>query len=369
MKTTKTGSGTQPIRLENLEAFCIRAMRCAGMDEQDAQTTARVLVTTDSWGTFTHGTKQLRGLLKNFRDSRMHVDAHAELISEGPGWVAYDGRHSMPQVSSVQAVSAIISKAAVVGIAVATIRNSGHYGAAGYYANLAAEQGMIGLSMTNVDPGVAAPGSRGPVLGTNPIAYAVPASCEHPLLFDIATSVVAASKVYALKDEGKSIPEGWLIDKNGMPTTDPTRYPLEGALLPMAAHKGYGIAVMVEVLTGLLAGGAIGSQVVSWVLSSPQAVNQSHSFIVINPDVFMPRSTFVARVDEFVRQIKNAPKALGTERIFLPGEMEWEHRERVLQDGLVLPDHVMASLRGLAQDYGMDIGELSHDCMGQGGKV
>ncbi len=344
MKKTEIGKLTE---------FCTEAMRRAGMNAEEAAITADVLVTTDSWGVFTHGTKQLRGLLKNYRDGRMRIGASAELVSEGPGWAVFDGRRAMPMVSSVRAVNTVLEKAKRTGIAVAAVRNSGHFGAAGYYANLAAQAGMIGLCMTNVDPGVAVPGSRAAVLGTNPLAYAVPAGEEHPILFDIATSVVAASKVFALRDMKQNLPDGWLVDKNGLPTNDPSRYPAEGALQPMAGHKGYGIALLVEILTGVIAGGAVGNEITSWLMPVTAGVNQSHSYIAIDVEAFMPRVEFGKRMDGLIRQIKSAPLAEGAKRIYLPGEMEWERREKALREGIELPDHVTASLEGLARDYGM----------------
>jgi ureidoglycolate dehydrogenase (NAD+) len=336
-----------------LDTFCVEAMRRAGMTEADARVTAEVLVTTDTWGTHTHGTKQLRNLLKNFRDGRMDVRASAELTGEGPGWARFDGHASMPMPTSVRAMETAVAKAKTTGIAIATVNNSGHYGAAGYYAWLATQHDMIGMSFSNVDPGVAVPGSRGSVLGTNPLAYAVPAGKERPVLLDIATSVVAASKIYALRDLGKRLPEGWVVDGEGVPTTDPTLYPQVGAMLPMAGHKGYGLAFLVEVLTGVLGGGAFGNLVRSWVIGPVLPVNQSHSFIAIHVEAFEPVAEFKARMDTLIRQIKDAPKAKGSDRIWLPGEKEGECREEALAKGIALPADVRASLKGLAEDMGM----------------
>jgi LDH2 family malate/lactate/ureidoglycolate dehydrogenase len=279
-------------------------------------------------------------------------------MGEGPGWGLIDGHHSMPMVTSVAAMQMAIAKARNTGSAFITVRNSGHYGGAGYYAHLAAEQDMLGLSFTNVDPGVTVPGARVPLLGTNPLAYAVPAGTEPPIMLDIATSVVAASKIYAARDVGKPIPEGWIINKDGLPTTDATGYPGVGALMPMAGHKGYGIAFLIEVITGVLAGGAFGPEVVSWMMDSPIAVNQSHAFMAVDISKFQPIQQFKERMDILIRYIRNAPKALGSDRIYLPGEIEWEARQRALREGMMLPDHVMVRLKGLAQDCGLDINEI-----------
>jgi len=336
----------------------VEAMLKAGMLPRHARITAEVLVTTDTWGVYTHGTKQLRMLLKNFRDGRMDPKAAPELVSEGPGWAIYDGHHAMSMVSSFKAMETAVAKAKETGIGYVGVRNSGHFGAAGYYANMAARQDMIGLSMCNVDPGVTVPGARSAVLGTNPIAYAVPADQEKPVFLDIATSVVAASKIYAARALKKPIPNNWLIDKDGLPTTDPTGYPRVGALMPMAGHKGYGIALLVEILTGLLTGGEFARGVTSWLLDLPEPVNQAHAFIAIDIGAIMPIDQFKGRMDRLIREIREAPKAKGSERIYLPGEMEWENRDESLAEGLQLPDDVIANLTGLAEDYGLDVQAL-----------
>ncbi len=344
----------------NLERLCRDAMAKAGVGAEEARITADVLVTTDTWGVHTHGTKQLRGLLKNFRDGKMTLDASAEMVGQGASWALFDGHRSLPMVSSHLAMRTAMEKARSTGIAFAGVRNSGHFGAAGYYAVLAARQGMIGLAMCNVDPGVAVPGSRGPVLGTNPLAWAAPTGNDRPLFLDIATSVVAAGKVYQAQAAGKPIPQGWLIDGDGLPTTNPAGYPLRGALLPMAGHKGYGISLLIEILTGVLCGGAFGADVVSWV-NGPAPVNQSLSFIAVDAAAFMPLQGFSGRVDTLAASIRGAPKAVNADRIWLPGEREWENREKALREGLLLPADVAASLSSLCADLSLDAARYGVD--------
>ena len=347
-----TETGGKKVTIRALEDFCAKAMRKAGMLGEDAAIAAEVLARTDSWGTFTHGTRQLGKLLKNFRDGKMDLGAVAEIVAEGPSFAVFDGHHGMPIVASAVAMRTVISKAKATGIAIATIRDSGHFGAAGYYADLAARNGCIGISMCNVDAGVAVPGSRGPVLGTNPLSYAAPLG-EESVFLDIATSVVAASKVFRAQARGESIPDGWLIDKDGVPTTNPVGYPQAGALQPMSGHKGYGIALMVEILTGVLGGGAFGKDVVSWIFGD-HPVNQSMCFIAIDITGFMPLGLFEERMGALARQIHESPKAVGADRIFLPGEMEWEKAEASRTAGILLPTDVVSSLEELAAEYGLD---------------
>ena len=343
---------------QDLTAFCIEAMRLSGLNEEDARLTAEVLVTTDTLGTFTHGTRQLRGLLKNVRAGRISATAREEIVAEGPAWAIVDAHHAMPPAVSYRSMELAMGKARACGIAYVGVRHSSHYGAAGFYANLAAQHGMFGMSMCNVDPCMTVPGATGKVLGTNPIAYAAPAGEEKPLCLDIATSAVAATKIFSAKALGKSIPPDWLVDEDGLPTTDPSQYPDKGAQLPMAGHKGYGLAVMVEILTAVLTGAAIMSGVQSWVLDSAGPTDEGHAFLAIDIGQMMPLGEFKARMDGMIREIKAAPLAKGAERIYLPGEIEWEKQEVALVAGIPLPPDVVASLRGLADDVGLEANRL-----------
>ena len=329
-------------------------MRISGLNEEDARLTAEVLVTTDTLGTFTHGTRQLRGLLKNIRTGRLSATAHEEIAAEGPAWAIVDAHYAMPPAVSYRSMELAMRKAKACGIGYVGVKHSSHYGAAGFYANLASQHDMFGLSMCNVDPCMTVPGSKAKVLGTNPIAYAAPAGEEKPVYLDIATSAVAATKIFSAKALGKPIPDNWLVDEDGMPTSDPSQYPLKGAQLPMAGHKGYGLAVMVEILTAVLTGAAVMSGVSSWVLDSPNPTNEGHAFIAIDIAQMMPLGEFKGRMDGMIREIKAAPLAKGADRIYLPGEIELEKRDVALVEGIALPPDVVASLRGLAEDVGLD---------------
>jgi ureidoglycolate dehydrogenase (NAD+) len=336
-------------------------MRLSGLSQEDARLTAEVLVTTDTLGTFTHGTRQLRGLLKNMRQGRLSATAHEEIVAEGPAWAIVDAHYAMPPAVSYRSMELAMRKAKDCGIGYVGVKHSSHYGAAGFYANLAAQHDMFGMSMCNVDPCMTVPGSKGKVLGTNPIAFAAPAGEEKSVYLDIATSAVAATKIFSAKALGKPIPDNWLVDEDGMPTTDPSQYPLKGAQLPMAGHKGYGLAVMVEILSAVLTGAAIMSGVKSWVLDTPEPTNEGHGFIAIDIGQIMPIGEFRARMDGMIREIKGAPLASGADRIYLPGEIELDKREVALVEGIDLPPDVVASLRGLAEEVGLDPAQLGLD--------
>jgi LDH2 family malate/lactate/ureidoglycolate dehydrogenase len=277
------------------------------------------------------------------------------LIGEGPAWALVDGKKAMAMVPSVMAMNLAIHKAKACGIGYAGVRHSTHFGAAGYYAAMAVEHDMIGLAMSNVDANMTAPGARGSVIGNNPFAYAAPAGEEHPIMLDVAMSAVAAGKIYAAQALGKAIPENWLVDDDGLPTTDIRDYPRVGSLLPMAGHKGYGLAVMVEVLAAVLTGAAVTKHVRPWLGPTiGELTDEGNAFVAIDIGAMMPVVEFKARMDGMIREIREAPKAKGSDRIYLPGEMEWERRTDALANGIPLPPDVLASLQGLAQDVGLE---------------
>ena len=208
------------VTADDLHAFCVEALRRAGAKESHAQTTADVLVTTDTWGTFTHGTKLLRDYVKRVKAGGLRADTEPSVVAGGPAWAIVDGGSCLGHVTSCFAMHEAIARAKQTGIAYVGVRNSCHFGAAGYYAWLAAKEGLIGVSMANDIPSVAAAGSRRSVTGSNPIAYAVPTGTGDPLLLDMAISTVAGGKVYAAYQRGEPIPNNWILDEDGHPSTD-----------------------------------------------------------------------------------------------------------------------------------------------------
>jgi ureidoglycolate dehydrogenase (NAD+) len=342
--------GGRSIRVEDLREYCVAAMTRSGMSEEDARITADVLVTTDAWGIHTHGTKQLGPYLARVRAGGTDPRAVPRVTAEGPGWAMLDGCKAMAMVSAHRAMGIAIEKARACGIGYAGVKRSTHFGAAGYYAAMAAERGMMGIAMSNVDANMTAPGGRTGVIGNNPLAYAVPVKGGHPVLLDIAMSAVAAGKIWAAKARGEPIPDTWMVDAEGVPTTNTADFPRIGTLLPMAGHKGYGLAVMVEVLASVLTGAAVTKDVKSWMLDADQCTDEGHAFIAIDLGAMMPPDLFAARMEGFVGGIREAPKAKGAERIYLPGEKEWENRDRALRDGILLPSDVVGSLEKLGQD-------------------
>ena len=185
-----------------------------------------------------------------------------------------------------------------------------------------------------------------------------PAGEEFPIFLDIATSATASTKVHAAKDLGKSIPEGWITNAEGLPTTEIGDWPAVGSLLPMAGHKGYGLALLVEVLAGVMSGSSFTLNVKRWLGNLADPPGTGHTFIAIDVGQMLPIGEFKQRMDEMIRNIKNTPKAKGADRIWLPGEMEWERRKVALREGILLPEIVLKSLAKLAVEVGRDFQDL-----------
>ena len=344
------------ISIESLTTFCITALTKVGMSRTDAETTANALVTTDAMGVFTHGTKLLGGYLNRLKGGGYRAMAAPRIEREGPGWAIIDGESALGQVGSVFAMRTAMAKAKQVGIAYVGLTNTGHIGAAGYYAVLAAREGLIGMITGNDMPSVAAPGSRGAVLGSNPIAYGIPVFDGDPIILDMATAAVAGGKVYAAHQRGEPIPPTWLIGPDGKPTTDGSLYPYQASLAPMAGHKGYGFGLWCEILSGILPGGRITWEIGSWIFDEASKPSRHNaSFIAIDIAAMVPPEQFEQRLRKLTDEIHGAATADGVERVLLPGEREGALFRRARTEGIALPADVVAKLVVVAKEFGVEL--------------
>ncbi|MEM8944716.1 MAG: Ldh family oxidoreductase [Planctomycetota bacterium] len=357
MGQVKTNTGI-PIKV--LEGFCQGALRSLDVSVEHAQQITDVLVTTDTWGVYTHGTKLLPGYVRRLRLGGLKVDGEPSVVAEGPAWALVDGRSLPAQVTSQLAMQSAIDKARETGIAYAGVRNSCHFGAAGYYAWQAAKQGMIGLAMANDIPSVAAPGSRKAVIGSNPIAYGIPAGRHDPILLDMSIAAVAGGKVYARCKRGEPIPAGWLIGPDGQPTTDGSLYPHETSLAPVGAHKGYGIGLLIESLSAVLTGASVTWNVGSWIFDEgTDPTDHGAAFMAIDTTAITPSGDFCERIDALIEEIHAAPTADECQQLMVPGEYEWTNRRQALHCGVDLPVDVVEALTSLAAELGMEFPEES----------
>jgi LDH2 family malate/lactate/ureidoglycolate dehydrogenase len=345
-------------RTEDLSDYIIKFFVRHDISDKDAKIAADILLTADLRGVNSHGIIRL----DTYYGSRLRrglIDPHAPLtvVRETGTTLALDGGNGLGQIVAHNAMQRCIEKARQSGIAMATVRNSNHYGIAGYYAMMALSHDMIGVSFTNAQPLVAPTYGRKAMLGTNPIAVAVPAGKERPYVLDMATSIVPIGRVTVYDKAGKPIPEGWGIDSEGKITTDPKEVLDGGALMPLGGtdllrgYKGYGLALLVDIFSGVLAGSAFGTDVAQPSNNQPSGVG--HFFAAIRIDAFRSPEEFSQDMDKLIRMMKDSPKAVGQERIYIQGEKEFEMAERRQSEGIPLLETVVDSLKASGQTVGL----------------
>ncbi len=349
------------VKLEELKKFCADALVKAGASEKDAKITAEVLSETEAWGTHSHGVKNLYNYIAKCEKGGCDINARPEIIRESMSSALMDAKQSLGMISSYEGMELAINKAEKTGIAIVTVTNSTHFGAAGYYSNMAAKRGFIGLAMSNVDPNMTLPGARCKAIGNSPFSYAVPSTKVPSIFLDVAMSNVAGLKVVKAKNEGTKIPLTWIIDENGKPTDDPANYPDKGALLPVGMHKGYGFAAMVELLTGVMAGAPTSAtgKIGSWCFDLESPNNVTHTFIAINPEMILGSANIAEEAEDYAGLLRETPKADGCDRIYTPGEIEWDKHADAEKNGVTIPDDVEAELVKLADKFGLTLPKLA----------
>ena len=319
---------------EDLLDFVIRYMTKLGVPEKDARTVGKVLICADIRGVESHGMHRLGSYYGNrIQKGWINPLTPVTTVHETGTTALLDGGNGCGQVVSSKAMKMAIQKAASSGIGAVTVRNSNHYGIAGYYALMALRENMIGISLTNSQPLVAPTFGRTAVLGTNPIAVAAPSYKTYPYLLDMATSAVAYGKIQVYEKKHEHIPIGWGIDEEGLPTNDPSKIKPggHGALLPLggmditAGYKGYGLAVLVEILCSALSGGNYLTKVGGPGKAEPTGV--SHFFMAVNIEAFRPILDFKLQMDDMINLLKQSPIAVGRDEILVSGEKEFQYAE------------------------------------------
>jgi LDH2 family malate/lactate/ureidoglycolate dehydrogenase len=315
----------------------------AGVQTGDAAIFARALVDADVHGTSTHGLSRLGIYLT--RIEKGLIDPSAELtVDRSRGAVmSLDARNGLGQVQAAKALELLMPLAREHGVAAATIRNSQHFGALSYYTNYAAEQGFILLAMTSCEPAMSPTGGFEPFFGTNPIAASFPRAGAPPIKIDLATSIVARGNIIAANRKQQPIPEGWALDPGGNPTTDAAEA-LKGTVLTMAGHKGYALALMVEMFSSVLSGSAIGSSIGSMYKDLDRPQDVGHFFCLFDVTAFLDKSTYDARVGELTDKLKANKRRPGVEEILLPGERSARVAAENESAGLTLAPETAAEL-------------------------
>jgi len=337
------------INPEKLTVFAANILKKAGVPEKDAQITAKILVATDLRGIDSHGVGHLAMYTRGVLAGRTNPDPKTQIFSRAAATAIMDGDRGLGFIVGHRAMTEAMSRAEKTGAGFVTVRNSSHFGAGGNYAMMALPRDMIGVSMTIGGKGMVAPGSVGQEVTINVLSIAVPSQKESPFVLDMATTVVAAGKIEIAMREGKSLPEGWAVDKQGKPITDPKKFYEQGALLPMGgspqtgSYKGFGLSVAVDILCRILSGALPDTQMAG-----------CHFFGALKIDGFMPVADFKKAMDGMIQHYRSLPKAPGVERIYVSGEVEQEIERKRKSEGIPLHPAVIKSLKELAGELGVE---------------
>lgn len=348
--------------------FCVKIFAKLDVPIADAEIVADNLVAADLRGISSHGVARLRRYVKGLKDGVMLARPEVEVVHETLATALIDGGDGLGQPVSQRAMQMAIDKAGQVGAGFVTVRNSNHYGIAGYYSMMALEHDMIGFSMTNAAVLVVPTFGRNAMLGTNPISVAAPADKERPFVLDMATSTVPRGKLEVYNRMEEQLPLGWATDETGEPTPDAAQV-LEnflnlagGGLLPLGGagelfggHKGYGLALMVDILSGVLPGAGYANNIyLKDENGKPKPANVGHFFGALRVDGFRPVDEFKATMDDILGRLKATPKAVGQDRIFIHGEKEYEIVDDRQENGVILHPKVEADLMAMAQEFGVE---------------
>lgn len=360
------------VPVKNLVDFMLAALLKMGVPLEDAMIIADVLITSDLWGVRSHGVAHLKMYHERIKIGLQLPITNWKVVKETPTTAVVDGGNGMGMVVGSHAMRIAIEKARNYGLGAVAVRNSSHYGVAGYYALLAVKEGMVGLSVTNAHPSTAPTFGTEPMLGTNPIAVAAPTDEAFPYMFDAATSVVPRGKIEVAARANQPIPEGWVIDKNGACVTDSSQMIVEMnknnlALLPlggigelMGGHKGYGLSTMVEIFSAAFQNGAYLSMLHDTDHEGKtQFLRIGHFFLAINVENFIPLEDFKRITGDMMRELRASRKVQDQSQIYTAGEKEYYNTLQNQANGIEITPGVQKALQVLRKQLditGYDLG-------------
>jgi L-2-hydroxycarboxylate dehydrogenase (NAD+) len=347
---------------ERLYAFVTRIFRAIGCDESDAGVAAKSLLSADLRGVDSHGVARLSGYVRLWEVNRINAKADIKMVHETPSTAVVDGDSGLGLVVAPFAMKVAINKARAVGTGWVSVKNSNHFGIAGEHAMMALQEDMIGIAMTNASPLVSPTFSVERLLGTNPIAVAIPAGEQPPFVADFATTTAANGKLEILQRKKQEAPLGWIQDKNGAPSTNADELKHGGALLPLGgdrehgSHKGYALGAIVDIFSAVLSGANYGPWVPPFPAYVPMPQNMpgegiGHFFGAMRIDAFRPAEEFKKNMDQWITRFRSAKTVAGQERVLIPGDTEREITEQRLARGIPLMQVVIEDLQQLAMKF------------------
>lgn len=349
----------EPVRIEaaKLTGFMARLYRAAGLSEKAAATMAGALVSADLQGLPSHGVMQSEAYLARLRDGTITTAERATIVVDREASVVLDAGDMLGHLAADQAMALAVERARRFGTATVAVRNGAHLGAAGRYALAAARAGCVGIAMANTRPIMPAPGGAEKMVGTNPLAIAIPTAEEPHIVLDMATTEGSVGKLRIADKAGTPIPPTWAVAADGSPTTDP-KVALAGMLLPSGGAKGFGLSFVIDLLAGLLASGNWGDAVNGMREDASRPIGCSHLFIAIDVPHFRPLAGFAAEASKAADRVRKSRRAPGVDRIHVPGEGKW-NAERNANGIVGLEPATAASLRKLAAEFGVSAEELT----------
>jgi len=346
--------------LPQLQAFTLEIFKKIGCPEPQAQLATEVLLQADLRGIDSHGIARLSGYVRLWEAARVNPNPDIKIVHETPSTAVVDGDSGLGLVVAPKAMAIAIEKARIAGTGWVSVRNSNHFGIAGYHAMMALQHDMIGMAMTNASPLVAPTYSVERLLGTNPIAVAVPALTQPPFVADFATTTAANGKLEILQRKNAQAPIGWIQTKDGEPSTDPNETKSGGALIPLGSdrehgsHKGFCLGAWVDIFSAVLSGANYGPWVPPFVAflqppADPVGKGIGHFFGAMRVDAFRPAQEFKEHMDNWITRFRNAKTITGQERVIIPGDPEREISALRVKEGIPLNPKVVEDLQALGK--------------------
>lgn len=345
---TQTQAQNTVIPVDQLRSLAVKALLGAGVPTDDAETISRVLVQADLFGIHTHGVARIPQYLERGRLGGLDPTARVLVKQVAPALARVDGANGIGPLVGARALEAAAEGARRNGVGAAFARHSNHFGPVMPYLFQAAEQGFAAIIASNATTTIAPWGGREARVGNNPLGIGVPSPGGDPIMLDIAMSVVARAKIRRAAAAGEPIPGTWATDRDGAPTTDPDAA-LAGFLQPIGGHKGYGLSLMIDLLTGLLSGAAYLDHVSSWSIDPERAQNLGHVFILIDASRLMKGEVLASRMADFARILHDTPPTDPTAPVRLPGELELTTHQRQSEHGVEVAAADVAALHRLAE--------------------
>jgi LDH2 family malate/lactate/ureidoglycolate dehydrogenase len=337
------------INADILETFCKDILMKKGVSEDRATIVSECMILANLRGVDSHGIRRLPVYVQRIEKGLINPEGKVTLSSEENAAVILDGGLTFGEVVGKSACDSVVKKAQQYGMGIAACRNTNHFGMAAYYGLYLAEHDTIGIIMSNANASIAPWGGTLPMFGTNPLCIAIPAKERPHIVLDMAVSIVARGKIRAAEEKGEKIPETWAIGPDGAPTDDPSEA-IKGSLLPIGGPKGYGMALIIDVLSGFLSN-ALYSTAIKSMFDLSGTSGMGHLFLSINIETFLSADTFKEKVDQYIQDIKDSPKREGMAEIYLPGELEHLSTIKKRKEGISLPEEVLTKLRTLEKTH------------------